>query len=256
MRSNISQDCKVLVVQNGARHDYAVPLALAKHGMLTGFYTDACGNQGGGRVASLIPSRPGWRSPLTLLKNRKVPGAVLPFTRSFPFVAMAQQWIPKAVAGQDMEMLGRAMAGEGLRDASLVYSSLGWSPWFLKYARQRGLRVVMEFYLRPSCWRVHLDEYRLFPDWQSHAPWHPPSHQTELKRLGPCAFSDDLLAPTLAVKDDIVKEGLFPPEGIHVVPYGIGDLFFDIENRPRPGSVLYVGSCTLGKGIHYLGMAA
>lgn len=248
-------DCRVLVLQNGARHNYAVPLALAKHGMLSGFYTDACGNQGVGRVLSLFSKVPGLHRSLRLLKNRKVPEEVLPLTQSFPF----SSWLDRACSEnmdlmQSSRVLGFSMDQKGLGEANLIYSSMGWSPWFLKEARKRGVRVVSEFFVRPSLWKVHQHEHRLFPEWESEMPY---GHLVGSDRLlrGPCDFSDELIAPTLAVKDDIVKECLFPEERIHVVPYGISDAFFDIQNQPVQGRVLFVGSCTLGKGIHYLAKA-
>lgn len=256
MIADESSDCRVLVVQNGARHDYAIPLALANRDMLAGFYTDACGNQGLGRAAAMLADVFKNSQALKLLKNRRVPAAVLPTTRSFPLATMADQYISTRINRSSTCMLGLSMAFCGMNDANLVYSSLGWSGTFLEEAKRRGLQVVTEFYVRPSLWKVHQEEYRLFPEWQAQPPHAPPPGLTERERLGPCYYSDALVAPTQSVKEDIVREGFFRPEGIHVVPYGIGNAFFEIVNRPKPGNVLFVGSCTLMKGIHYLARTA
>ena len=43
---------RFIVVQMGARHNYAVPAALEHRGMLEADYTDHCGTRGVGRVAA------------------------------------------------------------------------------------------------------------------------------------------------------------------------------------------------------------
>ncbi|MEN3940968.1 glycosyltransferase family 4 protein [Prosthecobacter sp. SYSU 5D2] len=255
--TTMSRECRVLVVQNGARHNYAVPLALARHEMLSGFYTDACGNQGLGKVASMLSGISSLSRRFSLLKNRKVPESVLPFTRTFPISAAMDSLADSlSGAGNQGRMLGMSMIRKGLGEADLLYSSFGWSPIFLAHARRKGLRVVTEFYVRPSYWKVHRDEYARFPDWELQPPYMACANPTERLRMFICELSDEVIAPTQAVKEDIVAEGLFPAAHIHVVPYGIDEAFFSIKNRPDPGSVLFVGSCTLMKGIHYLAMAA
>lgn len=250
------EDCRVLVVQNGARHNYAVPLALATSGMLTEFYTDACGNQGPGKWAAKLTLLP-WVGPvLSLLQNRRVPDLVLSATRSFPIASAVDHLRSRHVSSQlSSRLLGLLMALAGMGDAKMIYSSMGWSPWFLKLARKRGLRIVTEFFVRPSLWRVHQAEHRKFPGWESKMPY---EHllKSESARRGPCDTSDYILAPDQAVKDDLVQEGLFPADKIHVVPYGIGQDFFELQNQPVTGRVLFVGSCTIIKGIHYFAEAS
>jgi glycosyltransferase involved in cell wall biosynthesis len=139
--------------------------------------------------------------------------------------------------------------------ANMIYSMLGWSPHFLAKAQARGLTIVTEFYVRPSFWRVHQQEHLKFPEWEAKMPYAESNPSLDAKR-GTCNFSDYLITPTQAVKDDIVSEGLFERDRIHVVPYGIGQAFFEIENRPAPGKVLFAGSCIIVKGIHYFAKAS
>ena len=68
--------------------------------------------------------------------------------------------------------------------------------------------------------------------------------------------SDFILAPSESVRREIISENLFPADRIQVIPYGISESFFEIENRPIPGRVLYVGSVSLAKGIQYLAQAS
>jgi glycosyltransferase involved in cell wall biosynthesis len=256
MTRSPAEDCRVLVVQNGARHNYAVPEALAAAGILAGFYTDACGNQGVGKWLSRLTGLPFVGHKLRLLKNRIVPDSVLPYVCSFPFSSRADDLLnPETNYAPQSHILGLMMELAGLRGANMMYSMLGWSPHFLAKSHDRGLTVVTEFYVRPSLWRVHQQEHLKFPDWEAEMPYANSSPSTDAKH-GTCEFSDYLITPTQAVKDDIVQEGLFEGDRIHVVPYGIGDAFFQIENRPVPGKVLFVGGCMIVKGIHYFAKAS
>lgn len=249
-------DLSVLVVQNGARHDYAIPLVLAKAGMLVGFYTDACGNHGLGKCASLVTASPRVGTAMQRLRHRVVPQEVLPFTKTFPLAAGMDQFLVETL-GRSMKsrVLGWLMEAAGLRGAKIIYSSMGWSPTFLAYARSQGVIVVTEFYVRPSLWRVHQEEHLKFPHWEADMPY-PCLNESNAARRGPVDVSDHILAPTQAVKDDIIKECMFDEDKIHIVPYGIHDAAFAVENKPLPGNVLFVGSCLIVKGIHYLAMAS
>ncbi|TLD69951.1 glycosyltransferase family 4 protein [Phragmitibacter flavus] len=255
MRHEKPGDCRVLVLQNGARHNYAVPLALARSGMLGGFYTDACGNEGLGKRVSLLSHLPKFGTSFKLLKNRTVPHEVLPYTRSFPVGAMVENLITAKIANYtDAHALGLLMAWEGDRDCNMIYSSQGWSPQFLRRVQTKRKHVVSEIYVKPTLSRIHEQEQVLFPDWENIKP---PASTIALEKFrdGLCKFSDDLITPSISVKEDIIKERLFPEDRIHVVPYGIGDEFFSIENQPVAGKILFVGSCTISKGFHYFAEA-
>ena len=249
-------DPRVLVVQNGARHDYAVPLALAHAGMLAGFYTDACGNHGLGKWAASLTELPGIGPTMRRLSHRQVPEQVLPLTRTFPLASGTDLFLNQTL-GRSLKSrtLGWLMESAGLCGADMIYSSMGWSPTFLSHARARGVKVVTEFYVRPSLWRVHQQEHLKFPGWEASLPY-PHMNESAAARRGPVDCSDYLLAPTQAVKEDIIQEGLFEGGKIHIVPYGIRESAFEIENRPVPGNVMYVGSCIIVKGIHYLAKAS
>jgi glycosyltransferase involved in cell wall biosynthesis len=221
--------------------------------MLAGFYTDACGNEGLGRCLSWLSSL---GSKARLLKNRSVPQSVLPFTHSFPLATATDHLLNSGTTfTPQSRTLGLAMTLAGDCGANMIYSSLGWSTHFLARAKSRGLTVVTEFYVRPSLWRVHQEEYLQFPEWEEVMPYANVEESTE-EGLALRDYSDHLLVPAQGVKNDIVNEGLFDASRIHIVPYGIGQEFFDIENRPVPGRVLFVGSCTLVKGIHCLALAS
>jgi glycosyltransferase involved in cell wall biosynthesis len=143
----------------------------------------------------------------------------------------------------------------GLKGANLVYSSLGWGRELLAEARSRRVPVVTEFYVRPSLWKTYQAEYRTFPDWEEELPLRGLENAIGTDR-DPCATADFVIAPTDGVAEDIAKTHSFERERIMVVPYGVDASFFELQNAPATGRVLFAGTCCLGKGIHYLAFAA
>lgn len=246
---------KVLVLQNGARHNYAVPLAFARRGMLAGFYTDACGNAGVGRTARFLTRLPRLGPALRRLSERTIPPEVLPLTRSFALSSLSEIVDPDQNHPRPDRWYAKAMQRAGLRCSSLVYASMGWSTDFLKWSRQQGVPVVSECYVHPMIWRTHQKEHALFPGWEPSLPYasfradDPPNSRV-------FAVSDHIIAPSESVRREIISENLFPSAKTHVIPYGIEDAFFRIQNRPVRGRVLYVGSVSLAKGIQYLAQAS
>ena len=246
---------RVLVLQNGARHNYAVPQALAQEGMLSGFYTDACGNVGLGRIARFFTRLPRFGPAFQRLASRQIPRDVRPLTRSFHLSSLSEIVDPEQSHPRTDRWFAKAMQRAGLRGASLIYSSMGWPPAFLSWARQHGIPVVSECYVHPMIWRTHQAEHRLFPGWEPGLPYatFSPENPPHRKVFD---VSDFILAPSESVRREIIAESLFPADRTHVIPYGISKSFFEIENRPIPGRVLYVGSVSLAKGIQYLAQAS
>ena len=249
------ESCHVLVLQNGARHNYAVPLALAREKMLAGFYTDACGNLGIGRLARFLTWLPGVGRALQRLAARRIPSDILTLTRSFSRSSLSEIVDPEQSHPRTDRWFAKAMQRTGLQGASLIYSSMGWPPAFLSWARQRSIPVVSECYVHPMIWRTHQAEHRLFPGWEPGLPYSTfsPENRPHRKVFD---VSDFILAPSESVRREIIAESLFPADRTHVIPYGISERFFEIENRPIPGRVLYVGSVSLAKGIQYLAQAS
>lgn len=247
---------KILVVQNGARHHYAVPTVIQDAGMLAGFYTDICGNVGPGRIFSALRHLPLVGRKFRRLHQRNVPDQTVGKTQTFPFSAAFDDFMQR-VSGSCLRpcAIERSMMRNGFQDAELIYSSLGWGHSFLKAARSRGIKVVSEFYVRPSLWKVYQDEYRAYPEWEERMPFEGYSSKVGTE-VDPCMVSDFVIVPHDGVADDVAKVHGFPRERIQVVPYAASSAFLGLKNMPVPGRILFAGTCSLGKGIHYLAMAA
>ncbi len=216
--------------------------------MLEAFYTDAVGNVGLGRLLSHGRHLPVVGLLLQRLANRRVPPRVAAKTVSFATATILDLALKRDFVGQ--QMLRR-----GFGRATAIYSSLGWGRTFLKEARRQGIPVVVELYVRPSLWKTYQAEYRAFPGWERAMPLVDCENAVGTER-DPCLVANYVIVPAEGVREDVASTHGFPKERIFVVPYGVGEAFFQINNKPVRGRILFAGSCCLGKGIHYLAMAA
>jgi glycosyltransferase involved in cell wall biosynthesis len=115
--------------------------------------------------------------------------------------------------------------------------------------------VVTDFYVRPSIARICQEELRDYPGWEPE-----PSTSIHVNGIGsshdPCLVSDFIIVAGEAVADEVTAIHGFPRDRIAVVPLGVKDSLFEVQNDPVEGRVLFAGTCCLWKGIHYFAMAA
>jgi glycosyltransferase involved in cell wall biosynthesis len=246
---------RVLVAQNGARRNYAVPTVLAKSGLLEAFYTDACGNVGLGRFLAAGRYLPLIAPSLNRLFQRQIPAGIVPQTTAFSISSLADgatEWLSGGLPTDSNT--GREMLRRGLGNANLVYSFMGWGRPLLEAAKSRGIPVVTDFYTRPSLFQISRDERRAHPGWEPEEASAALENNVGTSK-DPCSLSDYLIVADESVADDVVAIHGFPRDRISVVPLGVDDSFFHITPQPVPGRVLFSGTCCLWKGFHYFAMA-
>ena len=171
--------------------------------------------------------------------------------------------------GADMERIQRrwsiqlsnAMAKRGFGGATHLYSMLGETRGLMVAAKTRGIVIVLECYILPNADKIVAAEQARFPDWermenQPVAPDENDEHEKYWKLENFWSLPDFIIAPSEAVRDDVMKISGIPAERIAVVPYGVNASWLDLDSRPVPRRVLFVGTADLRKGIHYLAAAA
>jgi glycosyltransferase involved in cell wall biosynthesis len=259
----------VLVVHPEARHNYALPAAFAEAGMLEAFYTDACAGRGLGKLAeriALLPLPGSLRRLSERLTHRQVPAGVLARTRTADFAMLAQR-ITVALARSEEtrfraqfaaeERYGRAMRRWGLGGATHLFNIMGGGRDLNRIARGEGLPVLSDVIIALSTPAIVEREYRDFPGWGRR----PPDREAAMGpgfRPEACFWetTDIFVCPSAFVADDLVANWSVPREATRIVPYAVRENWFDVDSRPMPGRVLFVGSAERRKGIHYLAMAA
>ncbi|RFB04500.1 glycosyltransferase family 4 protein [Parvularcula marina] len=265
-------DARVIVVQMGARHRYAVPSIFEKAGLLEAFYTDLCGTSGSGKAAGTLSKLPlpgGIRKKLSNFAGRLPPELIREKTKSFDRPALAYEMrmaratspAVSAKARQDFDRdWGEAMIAAGYGDATHIYTMMSGQTLeggrFLEEARHRGLEVAADMTIAPSVERIMEEECRLFPGWDGPVTYcsvynEDNPHFTRMKEV-----VTRFVCPSDFVADDIIENWGIDKDRVRIEPYAVNDLFFGIENEPEPGTILFAGSADLRKGIQYLAMAA
>jgi glycosyltransferase involved in cell wall biosynthesis len=257
---------KVIVVQIGARHNYAVPIAFERLGMLEALYTDLCATHGLGRAAAYLGRLPiPMRTRLAALGARVAPPEVAAKTRTFDWIGLqlnllwrTGQATSDTLVGRRSralsQTLGESMIRAGYGGATHVYSMFGEGGPFLAQAKRRGLRITTEIYIALSADEIIRAEARAFPGWGCVPPTYTPSLRPPNAVM--IEASDTFVCPSEFVREDFLALTGIPRERTSVVPYTVGDRWLSLENRPEPGRLLFAGMAELRKGIHYLAIAA
>jgi glycosyltransferase involved in cell wall biosynthesis len=255
---------RFIVLQPGARMNYAVPALLARAGMLERFYTDVCADVGMLRhLGPLWPERMRPK-PVARLLGRRLPREIPSHTvRQVPFASFAQlalRQLPhrsrflNGGAEPERPMIERVRS-DGFAAAAALYTVLINSDLELvREARARGLKTVHEVMIGPDVGRWIHEEQASFPGIEeSLTPeWIQAGNERDARKY---QLSDLILVPSEFVRRSVLALGADPAR-IATVPYGLDQRWLDQVNEPVSGRVLFVGSVGLRKGSHYLAAAS
>jgi glycosyltransferase involved in cell wall biosynthesis len=254
---------RFIVLQPGARMNYAVPALLARAGMLERFYTDICADVGPLRhLAAWWPERMRPK-PVARLLGRRLPREIPAHrVRQVPLSSVAALALRRFPKGRrylngwsepDCRMIERVRT-DGFASADALYTVLVNSDLDLvREAGTRGIRTVHEVMIGPDVGRWVREERALFPGIEEPLPPAQIRAGNERDALK-YELSDLILVPSEFVRRSVLGLGA-DPRRIATVPYGLAERWFGRLSQPVPGRVLFVGSVGLRKGNHYLAAA-
>jgi len=254
---------RFLVIQNGARHNYAIPSAFQRAGALSDLYTDFTATQGLGSLLARFGSERGRISPA--LSRRTPPAEIANAVRTSEVAFLAGQamnaFFPWANGGERATRLSRNLAEQtmllrGTGEATHVYTMLGEGGRFVRHAQEKGLGVVGDVYIALSADAIVADESLRFPDWSDQDTSKLSMVHEEKKNQVLLENSDLLVCPSAFVRDDLIANHGVDASRTCVIPYAVSPAWLSLDLAPETGRVLFAGSATLRKGIHYLAMAA
>ena len=255
---------RFIAVQIGARGNYAVPAILANAGMLENLYTDMCADAGVGAALDLLCPQFIRKGQLNNLLNRRIPSELNGKIQTFD-LASIRYLVRQKLAGKDrisqhqaltifQQEFGRDMIEHGIGDATHLYSTFGEGVDFLEFAKYHQIKIVTEFYCSFMNHKIVQEERGKYPFLE-----HPIPDEIIEKDYSAsnrmCRLADVFIAPSQFVVDGLLEFNV-SVDKCHIVPYAVSDSWFDIQNSPKLGRVLFVGSAVLNKGIHILGTAA
>lgn len=153
-------------------------------------------------------------------------------------------------------LLEQAMLRHGWGNATHIYSMFGEGGAFLRRAKDHGLGTVGDVYIALSADPIVYEESKMFPDW-CQCPLSEARIEDQAKRNETLLkFCDILICPSKFVWKDLVENYDVDPARCFVAPYGVSPRWTSLEAKPEVGRVLFAGTASLRKGIHYLAMAA
>jgi glycosyltransferase involved in cell wall biosynthesis len=249
---------KAVVVQDGARMHYGLPLALARANCLERMFTDfyaAPGSLASECVRLISKFRPSLGRRMALRFCEDLPQE---FVCHNPVLAFGQQAARIGVQFTEdfylrcSDLMGKWIRRVGLGEANaLVGFVRNIDPRLCRYAQRRGLKVICDQIIAPAY--IENREHRLqterWPGWEPERP-DPPVRTLEQQTW---SASDHLTAPSEYVKDGLVEEGI-DPSRVTVLPYPVAPNWFQPVDQPKRNkqfTVGFTGAVSLRKGAPY-----
>ncbi|WP_197020267.1 glycosyltransferase family 4 protein [Hyphomonas sp. CY54-11-8] len=254
---------RFLVVQYGARHNYAIPEAFFNAGALAGLYTDLTATTGIGR--QLSRTKIGRQYLSKQLARRTPPNKIEDFVHSWGTATIAGELARKFIADAQSEHSGyfvrnaiaeSLMVQSGTLGATHIYSMFGEGGRFLSHAKRAGLKIIGDVFIAPSADLIVAKEAMNFPDWVDATPKLLSRDDVLARHSALLTEADLLVCPSKFVRDDIVKNYGVAAEKTIICPYAVDQKWLGLEAQPEPGRVYFAGTANLRKGIHYLAEAA
>ena len=254
---------RFLVIQNGARHNYAIPAAFNRVGALAGLHTDFVASKGLGRLLSKIGGK---HSRATMALTRRTPPEEIAWavqTTEAAFIAgeAMKVLLPGTKGREHAIRVGKLLAERGVRrrgtgGATHIYTMLGEGGQFVRRAKENGLGVVGDVYIALSADAIVCREAMKFPDWSDEFPKSIVSMDERQQNNVLLECSDLFICPSEFVRDDLVAHHGVDEARTSVIPYAVSPSWLSVDASPEQGRVLFAGSANLRKGIHYLAAAA
>ncbi len=252
------QSPRILVIQNGARHAYQVPLAFERAGALSGVYTDMVATKGIGwalrtpaKLNLALERALSRRIPPPEISNKVSPNDIA-------FVAghvVGKLFGPRAGYAAYNHVSPVSMWSKGFGDATHIYSMFGEGGTFVELAKSRGLGIIGDVYIAISSDEIVAEETALYPDWADEMPTIKTMAERIEKNRVLLTLSDHLICPSPFVQQDLIAHGV-AREKIILAPYAVSPRWLNLENETEPGRVLFAGTAIIRKGIHTLALAA
>lgn len=251
---------KVLICQHGARHRYAVARILEEAGLLCRLYTDSSQYSPLGRFCRRLGPRVG--GAVGRLSRREILG--IPPDKIFSTDAVFWSELFALRHRRDHHILrcyrrhktlSRVMRRWGTGGAGAVYVMYHEDLDFVRYAKDQGLKIVIDVFVNPMMDHIVNAECFRYPGWE--APMDPSVLEfTECLIEEALDLADVALCPSPWVAEGVTMLNPGYGEKVRICPYGSSITYGDLINVPVPGRIFYAGNCLLRKGLPDLARAA
>ncbi len=256
---------KIIVCQTGSRHRYLIPQVLESAGMLHRLYTDSTVFSLLGKMNKVLCRFCKMPAPFVRLGKRN---PLVPKNKIFTTDILFLKETLLSLFKKDSLRLRYVQFGGfqkkciswGIGDADCVYNMYIENFDFLKYAKSKGLKVVVDIYETPMTYKYMLEEMDSHPEYsflsyQKDA--YSYSHEVRMH------YMEDLLklADYYTVPSQFVIKSMsvfknFDPQKVLYLPYASSITTEEYAYTPVKHRLIWVGNDPVRKGLLYCAKAA
>lgn len=254
-------DLQVHVIQQGARHRYAIPRILHSHGMLAALFTDSHSSSYLGLLSKWMSIFKLQSAQLARLSRRKISGVPSNLIMATDAWVFKKRRLDKLAAINTQAWLDeRDRSWFGLSEkfaqgeSHILYSMGGENLRLLDYVRKTGGRVAVDAFINPLNLRQTRDEKNIHAIKLNRDEVECDEVENHYRNV--FARADIILCPSEWVAEGVRE--LCPEHApkIRICPYGSSLPPSAVARAPVRGRIFWAGGDWFRKGLHHLAAAA
>lgn len=253
----------IIVTQIGARHRYLIPRILHKHGLLYCLFTDSCKYSLLGKLSKVL-STFGITTQLTERLIKRDPQIPRYLIKSSDYLTFKRFMNRKSSMLQKYITIYQSMSSifkkYNIENADCVYNMYFENIDFLKYAKSKGKKIIVDIYENPKAFTELIEEIKRNPEYASLGNLideYIDKHILREKYIKELfKIADYYTVPSLFVLNAIKDYTNFKPNKSFILPYPTSIKPKSYNYHPRRHTLIWVGNDPVRKGLIYCARAA
>lgn len=254
---------KIIVCQVGARHRYLIPKLMYKAGMLSCLYTDSCKYSLLGKIASVLQQLGFVNGNIGRLANRnpEIPRSLVK-TSDALFLKKLSVGKDDAYAKIDItyQSLSNFYIRQGVEKCDVVYNMFFENIEFLRFAKSKGKKVVVDIYENPTAFADMENEVAKIPEYNKYSSireLYLAENKIREKYMNEVlGIADYYTIPSKFVKDSLDVYPNFDESKVKMLPYPSSITKDSRSYAPIRHKLIWVGNDPVRKGLIYCAKAA
>lgn len=256
---------KIIVCQTGSRHRYLVPKVFENAGLLSRLYTDSTTHSFVGRLAKLC-QKIGLNSPGLKRLEKRNPG--IPKSKLYTTdVLFIKDKLLALIPNSYEKRLFLLYSGFehrcvkwGVGEADCIYSMYFENMEFLRFAKSKGLKIVIDIFETPSMFinlLQEMDEHEEYAQYRELRRTYEIKHKIRMHYIEDAlALADYYTVPSKFVIKHLHEFKNFDEKKVIFQPYASSVTVSEYNYRPKKHKLIFVGNGSVGKGVLYCAKAA
>jgi len=256
---------KIIVTQVGARHRYLIPKILENNHILSRLYTDSSRYSHLGKVAFILKKLGLKIASVDRLLRRKpdISKNRIYSSDSLFYKKLKYKLLRKS--SYEIQLLNYTGIADasikwGVADADCVYAMYFENIDFIRYAKSKGLKIVIDFYERPMTYKMLIEEIKSTPEFSflnDSIAVYEVYHSIRMKYIKDILqIADRYTVPSKHVLKALEEFDTFDKNKVYLLPYPSSIVAKNYNWKPIKHRVLFAGSDPINKGLIYCAQAA